>query len=114
MVLQAVILFELLQEESSASLVEIQDEVIRQMGNVDKACRLLQLRHSSSPSTQHESSPPHDDGDTGFQWGKTDDGEDEGDFGSIQSEFTNLEIDPGTGMTSHSDPSFVRESRAYW
>ena len=92
--------FELLQDEMGLDLELLQKEVLRQQGNVKKACQLLQGHASDSSISPAEGQRTSSAGDDILDWGKREETEADSLFGSMQSEFTNLELDHGSGKIS--------------
>ena len=95
------------QEEAGLDLSQLQEEVMRQLGDVAKACQSLQASSSNTPTYPETSDQSPGLGEKILEWGKGDENGLDSLYGSMQSEFTNLELDHITGeraCDSHSQP----------
>lgn len=86
------------QEEAGLDLSLLQEEVILQQGDVAKACQNLQASSSNTPTYPEHLDQSPGPGEKVLQWGKGDENGLDSLYGSMQSEFTNLELDHNTGQ----------------
>lgn len=74
---------------------------MRQQGDVTKACQTLQASSDNSPSYPGNSVESPGLGNNILEWGKGADNGMDSLYGSMQSEFTNLDLDHGAGEGSY-------------
>lgn len=77
-------------------LEALQEEVVRQQGNISKACHLLQASSDSSPVSPKQDGMMAGIGPDSLDWSKAETNEGDSLYGSMQSGFTNLDLDPST------------------
>ncbi len=76
---------------------------MQQQGDVAKACQVLHTSSSSNtPTYPQDSRRLPSLGDSMLDWSKGDGNGMDSLYGSMQSEFTNLDLDQGTGESPHS------------
>lgn len=73
----------------------LQQEVIRQQGDVHKACLVLQGSATESPVSPAEDSLIPGMTDEILDWSKREGNESDSLYGSMQSEFTQLDLEHG-------------------
>ena len=93
----------LCQEEAGLDLSLLQEEVMRQQGDVAKACQILRASSSTTPTYPENSDQSPGLGEKFVDWGKGDENGLDSLYGSMQSEFTNLELDHSTGEQAYEE-----------